>query len=278
MAQVFPFFSRNGAILPAEQAVVPLSSVEYSYGFGVYETIRQANGVLYFAAEHCRRLLQSAEIIGLEHAFSADSVQASIGELLAKNQAATCNVKVVLIGGKTEADATLYVMCLNPLFADRKLYKTGATSVTYHYQRELPAAKTLNMLMSYLAYREARQAGAYDALLVNRAGGITEGTRTNFFGLQGRTIISPNAADILPGVTRAKVLEVAVQNGFEAIEQDIKPADLAGYDGAFLTSTSSKILPLRAIDDHVWETVPAALQELMAVFDQFLDSTALKTP
>lgn len=270
MPQSFPFFSHNGTILSAEQAVIPLSSVEYSYGYGVYETIRVSKGRLYFPDEHTQRLMESAKTIALEHEFSADFVKKSVQELLAKNQAETCNIKVLLIGGATMETANLYIMCLNPLFPDRKLYTQGATSITYHYEREFLAAKTLNMLSSYLAYRQARKVDAYDALLVNQRGYITEGTRTNFFTLKGRTIVSPKSTDILPGVTRAKVLGIATQNGFEVIEQDIKLADMNGYDGAFLTSTSSKILPLRAIDAHTWKTVPPHLLELMGTFNQYL--------
>jgi branched-subunit amino acid aminotransferase/4-amino-4-deoxychorismate lyase len=130
------------------------------------------------------------------------------------------------------------------------------------------------MLPSYLAYREARQNGAYDALLINRNGHITEGTRTNFFALRDRTIYSPPEAGILLGVTRDHVLKVAKAQGFEIVEQDLPLDSINSYDYTFITSTSTKIMPLSSIDDYSWPEIPANLKELMAAFETFLDGPA----
>lgn len=268
----YNYFSRNGQLLPSEQAVVSLNSVEYSYGYGVYETIRVSKGEPHFLSEHCTRLMHSAKIIDLSHSFAADFVEQSARELISKNKVEACNLKILLIGGTTKDTATLYMLCLNPLFPDRKLYQIGVHVITENYERPFPQAKTLNMLPSYLAYRHAREAEAYDALLINRAGCITEGTRTNFLALQGRTIFSPPATEILPGVTRHHVLQVANQNGFKVVEQDIKLAEIDQYDAACLTSTSSKILPLRSIDKHIWPEQSPDLQELIQAFNEFLSS------
>lgn len=267
----YEYFSRNGKISPIEEAHVPLSNVEYSYGFGVYESIRVSNGVVYFLDEHIERLMSSAQIIGIDHSFAPDMIYHIIGQLLDKNAADTCNVKILLIGGKTAADAELDILCLNPLFPDKKLYRDGIVSTTYPYKRPFPHAKTLNMLRSYLAYRKAKEAGAYDALLTDREGRITEGTRTNFFCIKGRTLFSPREEDILLGVTRKAVLKVATDAGFTVEQKDIRLADLGGYDGAFLTSTSSKILPIRAVDGFRFAEQPGSLKELMTAFDAFLD-------
>ncbi len=268
----FKYFSRNGEILPVGEAQVPLASIEYAYGFGVYESIRVSKGVTYFIDDHIERLVESAGIIGLAHTFTPDGVSAAITDLLGKNEVETCNVKILLIGGRTPEDAQLNILCLNPLFPDKKLYRDGVHTITYLYERAFPHAKTLNMLQSYLAYRKAKKAGAYDALLVDREGRLIEGTRTNFFCMKGKTLFSPKEEDILLGVTRKAVLKVAAQNGFDIAQKDIRLADLGGYDAAFLTSTSSKILPIRTIDDFQLGEQPAALKDLMAAFDTFLEN------
>ena len=267
----FKYFSRNGKILPIGEAEVPLLNIEYSYGFGVYESIRVGNGVTYFLEEHIERLLGSARAISLEHPFSGEFASRAIGELLAKNGAETCNVKILLIGGRASEESELNILCLNPLFPDKKMYRDGVACVTYEYERPFPHAKTLNMLQSYLAYRTAKAAGAYDALLINRRGCITEGTRTNFFCIKDKTLFSPDEKDILPGVTRKVVLKVAADNGFTVEQKEIRPADLQEYDGAFLTSTSSKILPVRSIGDFQFAEQPEALRGLMGAFDTFLE-------
>lgn len=265
----YKFFSCNSTITPVEQAVISLESVEYSYGFGVYETIRVVRGKILFSDEHCKRLMESARIIGLEHPFSSEVVVNDIEKLINKNEVETCNVKILLVGAPDPSNAKLYILCLNPLFPDRKLYKNGAKCITQHYERPFPHAKTLNMLQSYVAYKEAKKVEAYDALAINSRGNITEGTRTNFFAIKDRQIISPSEKDILLGVTRDHVLKIAKENGFEIIENDIKPDDLANYDGFFLTSTSTKIMPIAQIDDKQFD-IPDNLRELMLRFDEFL--------
>lgn len=266
----YDFFSYNGQILPIDQATIPLSSVEYSYGFGVYETIRVSGGKINFAGDHCQRLMESAAFIELDHPFTADFVKTSIAELVAKMEIETCNVKVLLIGALTREGAKIFILALNPLFPDRKLYKHGAHCITVDLERKYPGAKTLNMLPSYLAYRKAKAAGAYDALLIDDDGCIREGTRTNFYGLRGTTIVSAPESDILQGVTRSNVLKVAGQNGFEVVEEKIKLSDVSQFDSVFITSTSTKIMPLSSINDLTWEVPSPALHDLMVAFDKFL--------
>lgn len=266
----FDYFSKNGKVLPIEEANIPLSSIEYSYGFGVYETLRVSNRQIYFLKDHVERLMESARIIGLEHPFTEDIVGESISEIIAKNNAEICNIKMLLIGATSKEEAQLFIICLNPLFPDKKLYRDGATFTTYKYERVFPHAKTLNMLQSYLAYREAKKLGAYDSLLINRDGHITEGTRTNFFCIKDKIIYTPLEKDILLGVTRKSLLKVAVENGYEIVEKDIKIDDIANFDGAFISSTSSKIVPIKSIDEQVLKPQPEALKKLMSLFDDFL--------
>ena len=267
----FEFFSRNGTLVPISEALVPLSNIEYQYGFGVYESIRVAGSITYFLDDHIERLMQSAGAIGLSHTFSKPFVAESIAKLIAKNAADACNIKILLIGGKNAEGAMLNIFCLNPLFPDKKFYRDGIAAVTYEYERAFPHAKTLNMLESYLAYRKAREAGAYDALLLDREGNITEGTRTNFFCIKGKVLFTPDEEDILLGVTRKAVLKVATENGFEVVQKNIRPTNLSEYDGAFITSTSSKVLPIRKIEDYEFPKQSEALHELMAAFDEFLE-------
>jgi branched-subunit amino acid aminotransferase/4-amino-4-deoxychorismate lyase len=128
----FNYFSKNGKMFPSIEAVVPLSSVEYSYGFGVYESIRVARSTPFFIDDHIVRLMESARIIGLEHVFTGKDVKRNVKEVIAVNDAQNCNVKILLIGASKKEDAQLLVMCLNPLFPDRKLYRDGAIVTTYH--------------------------------------------------------------------------------------------------------------------------------------------------
>ncbi|HSX53450.1 MAG TPA: aminotransferase class IV [Patescibacteria group bacterium] len=266
----YRYFSANGKLLPIEQAVISIANIEYQYGFGVYEALRVVRGKPYFISQHCNRLLASAKIISLEHSFSPVFIQESIIGLITKNKVETCNIKVILVGGLTPADAKLYILCLVPLFPDRKLYMQGAHFITCEHVRDYPHAKTLNMLPSYLAYRQAKQQRAYDALLINPAGYITEGTRTNFLCLKGQTITSPPEEQILPGIMRAAVLDYAQKNGFKVAHKPIHLDDLDQYEAAFVTSTSSKILPAKSIDGYVFGSSSTSLSTLMKQFSNYL--------
>jgi branched-subunit amino acid aminotransferase/4-amino-4-deoxychorismate lyase len=265
----FKYFSQNGRILPIEQAVIPFSNIEYSYGFGVYESIRVSNGKVYFIDDHVERLINSAKIIGIEHPFDGEFIKKSITEFIRNYKSETFNLKILLIGGSTKEKVLLNIFCLNPLFPDRKLYRDGADFITYNYERSFPHAKTLNMMESYLAYSKARKSVAYDALLINRQGFITEGTRTNFFCIKDKTIFTPYVKDILPGVMRKVMLKVALENNYQVVEKNIKLEDIKNYDGAFVTSTSSKIMPAKSVDGVVIG-YPDSLKELMKLLNHFL--------
>ena len=128
-------FSKNGEILPDDQAVVSLDDIAYGYGYGVYETIRVARGIPYFVNEHIDRLMGSAKTIELEHTFSEEFVLKGISDLIHQDNIETSNLKILLIGGRTADEATLYIQAHNPLFPDRKLYKTGVHCITERYER-----------------------------------------------------------------------------------------------------------------------------------------------
>lgn len=267
----YDVFSKNGTILPSSDATVPLSNIEYTYGFGVYESIRVVRGVALFLNDHIERLMMSARVIELAHTFDVSTIEKWVTDLVTHVKADACNLKLLLIGAKKPEDAQLYIVPLSPLFPEKKLYTRGASAMTIAYERYLPNAKTLNMLPSYLAYRKAKNAGCYDALYVNRHGHITEGTRTNFFVIKGKTLISPPKDEILEGVTLMHVIEVAEKNGYTIEYRPIPLTDLSTFDGAFLTSTSSKIMPLTKIDEQTL-SIPPALGELMKHFDAFLSA------
>ena len=127
----FKYFSYNGQVLPIDQAVIPLTSKEYTYGFGVYETIRIKNGIPYFLKEHAKRLIESARIIELEHPFSLSFVENSVLDLIKKIGPMTINLKVLLLGAPIKEKASLYLVCLNPLFPDKKVCPVESVSLIW---------------------------------------------------------------------------------------------------------------------------------------------------
>jgi len=265
------YFSKNGILLPISGATVPLENIAYQYGFGAYETLKVRNKILYFAKQHVERLLQSAKIIDLKHIFTPRKINLHIQEVIQKNSVENCNIKILLIGGKEAGDAFLFILPLAPLFPDKKLYSRGATVETVQYERIFPNAKTLNMLQSYLYYTKASRQGHYDTLFLDDKGNILEGSRTNFFVISGSTLTTPSKEKILEGVTRQTVIAAAKKSGFVVREETIPFRKLEAFDGAFLTSTSAKIIPLIQIDDFKFPEIPPKLKELMQIYNKFLE-------
>lgn len=259
-------FSHNDQLLPVDEANIPIDHIEFSYGFGVYETVRVRNQTAVFLSEHSQRLFYSAQVIGLEHTFDTEYVFNAINSLLEKNNIEVANVKILLIGGKINKDAQLYAFLLSPKFLEKKEYREGISVITFEHERFLPQAKTLNMLPSYIAYKKATVIGTFDAIFIDRNGNITEGTRTNFFALKEKTLFTPPLKDVLDGITRRHVIACALQNGYTLTEKEIPLKDIFTYDGAFLTNTSGGIIPIRTIDKQSFPEITPAIQNLKKLF------------
>lgn len=265
------FFSRR--LIPIEEAVVAVDDLDFSYGYGVYETLKVRHRILYFPSLHEERLLHSARVIGIQHPYERGDITQGIQELVRANRTEHANIKVLLIGGDTADRARLYIMTLNPLFPDRKDYKQGAEAIIYPGERVFPEAKTLNMLVSTLAFREARKEGAYDAVLKNQEGSLTEGTRTNLFYIKGEVVYTPPRQQVLEGVTRITLLEALGEKGIPVQERPLHESEIPDHSGFFLTSTSTKVMPLRKLGPYSL-TIPPLLREIMKLYDAYLDAYA----
>ena len=264
-----PWFSFNGELKTLDSATIGADDLAFAYGFGVYETLKVRAGVVHFAPLHEQRLWHSAAILNLEHPWKTGDFARFVQALVAANGVSDANLKALLIGGNTPSEARLYLMCLNPLFPDRKNYSRGGSAITWVGERAYPQAKSLNMLTSYLAYREAKTRGCYDALLVNRRGEATEGTRTNLFATDGHRIFTPPASEVLEGVTKLTVQHVIREMGIELLESPLPASELTQWAGAFLTSTSTKVMPLALIDGKPVALSPL-VKTLMKAYDGFL--------
>lgn len=167
-------------------------------------------------------------------------------------------------------------MFLAPIYPDKKIYRDGVKVMTYNYVRFLPEAKTLNMLPSYLAYSEGRRQGAYDTLFIDKKGCIAEGTRTNFFAIKNKILYTAPVGKVLDGVTRRTVIDCALENGFKIIEKDIKLEGISKFDGAFLTSTSGKIVPIKTIHSsqfgvHNFGIICEEIKKLIIFYNDYLN-------
>jgi branched-subunit amino acid aminotransferase/4-amino-4-deoxychorismate lyase len=125
------------------------------------------------------------------------------------------------------------------------------------------------MLPSYLAYKKAKELGCYDALLIDKNGIMLEGTRTNFCVLKDKTIYRAPSHRVLEGITFLTLSKITKQEGFSIVEKEIPIQELPAYDGAFITSTSTKIMPIRRVDNYTL-AIPQTIKHLMKSYDTYL--------
>jgi branched-subunit amino acid aminotransferase/4-amino-4-deoxychorismate lyase len=111
--------------------------------------------------------------------------------------------------------------------------------------------KSANYLNNLLSRKEARAAGADEALLLNERGSLCEGSTSNIFLVKGHTLITPNEeCGCLPGITRQAVIELAPETGISVAQREIQPEELLQADEAFLTNSLIELMPLREVGER----------------------------
>jgi branched-chain amino acid aminotransferase len=270
----------DGDLVPPSRARVSVLDRGFLYGDSVYEVIRTYGRRPFEIDQHLRRLAHSAERIGLTPRWDALRIEQELGRTLRAAEglprpppdpeAAAWNVgewsaRVVMTRGAGEmgldpslAVDPLAVIILQPIGAPpARAYAEGVKAILATIPRPSPeavdpTAKTGAHLPHVLAMREARTAGAHEALLRDAAGRVTEGCSSSLFAVRdGGLLTPPLTAGILEGVTRGVVLRLARSQGLPSREVVLTPADLETADEIFITSTAREILPVTRLGDRV---------------------------
>jgi len=247
----------NGRILPASRARVSVFDHGFLYGDGIYETVRVYNGQVFHWPDHYKRLKASARRIALLCPWSAAYLDRAIRQTVQANHKEEASVRITVARGpgalgldpRLSPRPTLAMM-LHPERPLEKLQRDGVSIMIPRVRRNHPACldpqiKSNNSLNTILARMEADKAGAFEAVLLNLDGYLTEGTTTNIFLVKGRKIHTPAlSCGLLEGVTRAEVIRLARRAGFKVTEGRFTPRDLRRADEIFLTSTTLEIAPV----------------------------------
>jgi branched-chain amino acid aminotransferase len=266
------YFIHNGQLLPVEK----FDSNWLYFGRSVYEVFRVINGIPLFWKDHYDRLIQSMNLTGIPFRFSEQAVTGMIGQLISGTEKYG-NIKIIMNHGyKTEGvdetDYHLIIYFVHHIYPTVQQYKSGVPAITLRAERNNPNAKMLNQELRDRATRLVREQGVYEALLVDRSGHITEGSRTNLFMIRDGQILTPPLKEVLPGVTRKYVLQLCDDFGMGALEESFPVNDIPQMEAVFITGTSPKILPLVSIDDYVFNSESILLYRLMKAFDERIES------
>ncbi len=252
----------NGRFVDGKDAAISVFDHGFLYGDGVYETLRSYDGRFFMLQPHLARLQRSANLIGLELPIPLEGWPPLLREALARNELKEAHIRITLSRGEggLGLDPALcrrptVVIMAKPIarYPDR-LFQEGVGLAIVTVRRNLvtalsPQIKSLNFLNNILAKQEADRAGAFDALMLNAEGLLTECTTSNvFFAREGRLYTPAVECGILDGITRDVVLTLAREQGIPAEEGRYPAERLASAEEAFLTNTSMEIMPVCAVD------------------------------
>ena len=253
----------NGQLVPKEEARVSVFDRGFLYGDGVFETLRVYNGIVFRRDAHWERLERSASLIRLEIPFTENDYRKRLDRVVAVNKLTEAVARVTVSRGVGAKSFGLdYDQHPTTVFSARpfegypeECYRDGVAIILAKTRRLdpaalSPAAKSANYLNSVLAKAEADDDGAFEAIMLNADGFLAEGSVTNLFMVRDERLLTPSLeSGILPGITRAAVLEMARDVGVEPAETALRPEDLLGSDEAFLTNTTAEVLPVVKVGD-----------------------------
>jgi D-amino acid aminotransferase len=244
------------------EAVVPVFDRGFLFGDGVFETMRAAGGRVFRLARHLERLERGTALAEIDLPGGAAAIEAAVAEVLHANDLRDARVRVTVTRGPGRpgdyaglaGPATVVVTAqpfhgLDPMLHERGVEAAVAPGGAIPAGALDPAIKSLSRLSAVLARRVAARRGAFEAILTDARGMLTEGTVSNLFLVAGGLLETPAAAGgCLPGVTREAILALAREAGFEVREAPLPARALEGATEIFLTNTSWEVLPVARLD------------------------------
>ncbi len=250
----------DGQFIPEEQAVVSVFDRSFLYGDGLFETLRVFNGKPFRWGQHMARLQQGAEFLKIPLPFTPERLRDFASSLVARNRMPDSLLRLTLSRGvgvrgysPKGAQSPVLVMSLHPapaLEAGNSLrWRLITSSSRLPANEPLARFKTCNKLPQILARSEADSLNADEALLLNTNGHVVEASSSNLFWIQNGTIRTPPLpSGILPGVTRAVVLELCSRIGLEAREASVRLKQLRHAEGVFLSLSTVGIAESISLD------------------------------
>ncbi len=239
---------RNGQLIAPADAHISIFNPVIFGAFGVYESIQLFRGVIFRLDDHLQRLADSAAAIDLALPAGLDAIAAWTHAVVAANGCRDALIRMFALGPAPGNAPEIFIWPEAPRAFAPDLFEHGVGAVTFHGERALPHAKSLNTLVNHLARTRAQKAGEHEGLLVDRHGCVTEGSTSNLFVVQDGALLTAPAEDVLAGVTQLELLKLAASLDLPVDQRPLPLAGMARWDEAFLTSTSRHVLPLVRID------------------------------
>jgi branched-chain amino acid aminotransferase len=254
----------DGELRPPGAQHISVFDRGFLYGDSVFETLRTYGGVPYGLGEHLARLERSARLVFIELPVPLAQLGEEVLAAVAAGANAESYVRLTVTRGQGAlgldpglAERPSRVVIVQPLHTPpAHLYSDGIAVISYRTQRQADAtsamgAKVGNYLVSVLAMREAGRVGALEALIVDARGSVLEGGSSNVFLVVGGALVTPDvSAGILPGITRAHLLELAGVLGIPVELRTPTLTEAYAADEVFISSSIRELMPVVRLDEH----------------------------
>ncbi|WP_026449569.1 branched-chain amino acid transaminase [Aequorivita capsosiphonis] len=252
----------DGKFVKANEASTDLYSQTLHYGYGVFEGIRayaSDNGTRVFKVkEHYDRLKNSAELIKIPFDYDVQELVDATYELLEKNNFTDAYVRPLVFCDPnmslSRPNKVSIMICAwewGAYLGDKQLRLTLSSYCRPHPRSIKIEAKVCgHYVNSILATNEAKDKGFDEALLLDSDGYLAEGPGANLFFEKDGVLYTPQLGNILPGITRATVLELAEEMGVEVKQGLYKPKILALADSAFYCGTAAEVIGIESVDER----------------------------
>jgi len=232
----------------------------------VYEVLKVKNGLPLFLHEHLERFQQSLSLAQIKG--PADNFMvSSLHMLIVNNGLKQGNIRFQV--SRNPGERVRWFCWVSPhQYPTQEMYTHGVAAGVYFAERLYPAIKRHNEPLKSAVTSFLDATGYYEALLTDQKGFIKEGSRSNLFFVRQNELITPPISQVLPGVTRRVIIQLALDMGIPVSEQHINHTELNRMDAAFLSGTSPGILPVNKIDKLSFGTENKIVSSLMKAYNQ----------
>lgn len=255
------FVYLNGDYLPISKACVSVLDRGFLFGDGVYEVIPVFGPNLLRVDEHLQRLEKSLERISLENPLGSSEWKEKFDQLLDCNPGNDRAIYLQITRGvyplrdlkiKPGVEPTVFMMTLNVEPVDVSVLEKGIETITIEdFRWNACDIKSISLVANVMLRQQATSYGVVDAVLI-KDGRVTEGTASNIFIVKDDVLITPpTSKQLLPGITRDLVLELANDNDVKTEVREVAASELRDADEIWLTSSTREIAPVVRLNDKL---------------------------
>lgn len=240
-----------------------------------YEVIRVIDGVPLFFEEHYQRMKSSMSASNMELVFAKQDLKASIRSLLEANKLKNCNVKINVFSIDGNQNCLVYIS--KSYYPPREEVERGVKLSILNWERNDPNVKVVNRTYKEAVSKRIEETGAFEVLLVNNDGKITEGSKSNVFFVKGTKVFTAPGEYVLKGITRQFIIDVCNRLELEVVETLINKDSLREMEGLFISGTSIKVLPVSNTDDYKYNSgAHPTIVDIRDQFDKLIDEYVSK--